>query len=205
MTVTEQTLFRVSLAVRLQDDFSREAYLVDKTRVFIKEDGRTALQNPSRHHVFTGVPQTNVTIRTENRFYFPKETGVNIPGLDPRTPLVAVTMKPNYLYPFPSTSTLGRGIILDPGNVPVEKAQVSIAGSTVTNESEADGRFVLYWGPLEENDIAVVGKHRCLKIGGVTAIDLNVNHPAFQPKTLTIGTIVEGELKLLTTPIVLNP
>jgi len=205
MTATEQTLFRASFAVRLRDDFSGEAYLVDTTKVFIMEDGRTALQNPSRFHVFTGVTMTNVTIRVENKFYFPQETGVNIPGLDTRNPVAAVTMKPNYLYPFPATSTLVRGVVLGPGNSPVENAQVSIAGSTVTNASEADGRFVLYLGPLEEKDIAVVGNRRFLKIGGVTAIDLNVTHPAFQPKTAAIGTIPEGGLKLLTTPIVLNP
>ncbi len=205
MTITEQFLCRVSFAVRLRDDFSGQSYLEDAARVFIKENGKAALQNPSRYQVFMGITETNVTIRVENKYYFPEEASVDISTLDPRNPVTAVTMKPNCLYPFPPASTLARGAILDTGNNPVEGAQVSVAGSTVTNASEVDGRFVLYWGPLEENDISVVSSRRYLKIGGSTTIRLNVTHPSFQPKTVTVGTMVEGELKLLTTPIILTP
>ena len=81
----------------------------------------------------------------------------------------------------------------------------TVAGATVMNKSEADGRFVLYWGPLEEGDISVASSRRYLKIGGSTTIRLNVTHPSFQLKTVTVGTMVEGELKLLTTPIILTP
>ncbi len=205
MTITERALSRVSFAVRLLDDFSGLPYLVDMTTVFIKENGRAALQNPSGYLVFTDLTETNVTIRVDNKYYFPKEASVNIPTLNSRNPVTAVTMKPNYLYPFSPASTLVRGVILDTGNNPVEGAQVSVAGNTVTNASETDGRFVLYWGPLEEDDISVVSNHRYLKIGGSTMIQLNVSHPSFQPKTMIIGTMVEGESKLLTTPIILQP
>lgn len=205
MTVTEQTLFRVSFAVQLRDDFSGWPSLIDETNVFIKESGQKALQNPSGYSVFTGVTETKVTIRIENKYYFPEEANVDIPTLDPRNPVAFMTMKPNCLYPFPEASTLMRGVVLDTGNHPVKGAAVSAAGSAVTNLSEADGRFVLYWGPLQEDDISVVNHRRYLKIGGGTTIQINVHHPSFQPKTLPIGTMVEGELTLLTTAIVLNP
>jgi hypothetical protein len=205
VTIREQRLLRVSFAVRLQDDFSGEPYLVPGSKVRIEENGRIAFENPSLYQVFTGVSETQVTIRVENKYYFPKRVSVNLPGLDARNPVVNVTMKPNCLYLFPPGTTLVRGLILDSGSHPAEGAQVSAAGSTVTNESGADGRFVLYWRPLEEDDVAVVNHHRHLKIGGGTSIQLNVSHPAFQPKTVTIGTVVEGELKLLTAPVILNP
>jgi hypothetical protein len=205
MTITEQTLTRVSFAVRLEDDFSGRGHLVHGTKVHIEENGRMAFENPSMYQVFTGVLETNVTIQVENKYYFPKRVSVDIPGLDARNPVVKVTMKPNCLYPFPAGSTLVRGVILDAGSHGAEGAQVSVAGSTVTNESGGDGRFVLYWRPLEEDDVAVVNNHRHLKIGGGTTIQLNVSHAAFAPKTVIIGTVVEGELKLLTAPIILNP
>lgn len=205
MTITERALSRLSFAVRLLDGFSGQPCLIDATKVFIKENGKMALQNPSGYQVFRGVTETKVTICVENKYYFTKETSVNIPTLDSRNPVAVVTMKPNYLYPFPPASTLVRGVILGQGNNPVAGAQVSVAGSAVTNESEADGRFVLYWGPLEEDDISVVNHQRHLKIGGSTTIQLNVSHPSFQSKTIVIGTMAEGELKLLTTPIILSP
>ena len=205
MTITEQSILRISFAVRLLDDFSGQPYLIDATKVFIKENSQTAFQNPSGYQVFMGVTETDVTIRIENKYYFTKEMSVHIPSLNSRNPVTVVTMKPNYRYLFPTASTLVRGVILDQGNNPVAGAQVSVAQSAVMNESEADGRFVLYWGPLEEDDISVVNHHRHLKIGASTTIQLNVSHPSFQPKTIAIGTMAEGELKLLATPIILSP
>ena len=205
MTITEQSILRISFAVRLLDDFSGQAHLIDATKVFIKENSQTAFQNPSGYQVFMGMTETDVTIRIENKYYFTKEMSVHIPSLNSRNPVTVVTMKPNYRYLFPTASTLVRGVILDQGNNPVAGAQVSVAQSAVMNESEADGRFVLYWGPLEEDDISVVNHHRHLKIGASTTIQLNVSHPSFQPKTIAIGTMAEGELKLLATPIILSP
>lgn len=205
MTITEQTLSRVSFAVKLLDDFSGTPYLVDATTVFIKETGTTTLQNPSGYQVFTDVTETQVTIRIENKYYAPEEVDIDISTLDPRNPVTTVTMKPNYLYPFPPSSTLVRGKILNAANNPIEGAEVTVVGDTVMNRSGVDGRFVLYWGPLEEDDISVVNNHRYLKIGGSTTIQSNVRHPSFQSKTITVGTITERELKLLTTPIVLTP
>jgi len=204
MTITEQSILRISFAVRLLDDFSGQPYLIDATKVFIKENSQTAFQNPSGYQVFMGVTETDVTIRIENKYYFTKEMSVHIPSLNSRNPVTVVTMKPNYRYLFPTASTLVRGVILDQGNKPVAGAQVSVVGQAVTNESEADGRFVVYWGPLEEDDISVVNHHRYLKIGGSTTVQLNVSHPSFQPKTSIIGTMAEGELKLLATPIILS-
>jgi hypothetical protein len=205
VALTEQRLSRVSFVVRLQDDFSGEPCLVNGSTVRIQENGRVAFENPSRFHVFTAVPETHVTIRVENRYYFPETVSVNIAGLDGRNPVVKVPMKPNGLYPFPDGSTLVRGLVLDPARQGLEGAKVSVVGSAVANQSEADGRFVLYWRPLEEEDVAVVNGHRFLKIGGGTSIRLNVSHPAFQLKTVTIGTVGEGDLKMVAAPVILNP
>ncbi len=202
--VTEQTLLQASFAVWLQDDLSGQASLVDTTQITIKENGRWALRNPSGYYVFTQMPETTVTVRVETKYYVLREVSVNIPALNARNPVVAVTMKPNSLYPFPTGTTLVRGIVVDAGAHPLSGATVSVAGSAVTNTSEADGRFVLYWGPLLEDDISMVSNQRLLSVGGTTVIQLNVSHPPYLPETVTLGTLVEGDLKLMTTPVVLN-
>jgi hypothetical protein len=152
------------------------------------------------------LPDTSVTVRIENKHYFPKEVAVSIPALDARNPVTAQTMKPNCLYPFPEATTQVRGVIHDPAHLPVQGAEVSVVGATaIANQSEADGRFVLFWGPLDEDHISIVNHRRLLTIGSSTTINLNVSHPSFQPAEVSIGIVVEGELKLLTTPIVMNP
>jgi hypothetical protein len=205
MTIVEQISSRMSLAVRVVDDFSKLSSLAGATQVFITETGKTALQTPSGYYVFRSLSETHVTIRIDNKYYFPKEVAIDISALDPNRPVTTHTMTPGYLYPFPPATTLLRGLVVDGASHPVEGAHVSVTGTTVANESGGDGRFVLYWGPVGEDDISIVNHRRLLKIANSTTIALHVTHPSFQPKDVTIGTMVEGELTLLTTPIVMNP
>lgn len=205
MAVVEQFIRAVSFAVQLQDDFARKGFLAGKTKVFIKETGATAGENPSRYHVFTDLSGTSFTVRVENQYYFDQEVSVSIPVLDRRNPVVAVTMKPKYLYPFPDASTLVRGVVVGPGTTPVEGATVTVVGSSVANKSEQDGRFVLYFGPLTEDNVVVTGTHRYVKAGAGSTLRIKVEHPLYAPQTVTIGTIDEGTTKLLTTPITLSP
>ena len=205
MAVVERFIRTVSFAVRLQDDFSRQALLEGRTKVSIRGSNATAVENPSRYHVFTDLTGTAFTVRVENPYYFDREVSVSIPALDPRNPVVAVTMKPKYRYPFPATGTLIRGVVVGPGGIPVNEAAVNVVGGSITNQSEQDGRFVLYFGPLTEDNIAVTGTHRYVKVGASTTLKIRVTHPSYAPKTVTIGTIEEGTTKLLTTPITLSP
>ena len=205
MTITERALSRVSLAVRLLDDFSGRPSLVGATRVFIIGSGRTAVQKSGGYYVFMDLANTNVTIRIENPHYFPAEAAIDIAALDPRNPVVVRTMKPGDLYPFPTGTTLVRGVIRNPADHPVQGAHVSVTGAVVASESGDDGRFVLAWGPLDEDDISVVNHRRLVKVGNSTTINLGVTHPSFQPAAVSIGTVVEAELKILVSPIVMNP
>lgn len=205
MAVVERFIRTVAFAVRLHDDFFRQGFLSGQTKVFLSGSGVTAVENPSRYHVFTDLIGTAFTVRVENAYYFNQEVSVSIPALDPRNPVVSVTMKPKYLYPFPAGSTLIRGAAVGPGGTPVEGAAISVVGSSVTNKSEQDGRFVLYFGPLTEDNIAVTGTRRYVKIGVSTTLQIRVVHPSYAPKTVTIGTVEEATTKLLTTPITLSP
>lgn len=201
----EQFVTKISFAVLLQDDFCKQGFLVDRTRVLLRESGQEATENSSRYYVFVDLSGTNYTLAVENNYYFKKEVSVSIPGLDPRNPIVAVMMKPNFRYPFPAAATLIRGRIADSVGTPIGDAAVSVVGSTVSNASGPEGRFVLYFGPLTEDDIVVSGTHRNVKVGGSTALEVRVQHPSYANKIVAIGTVAEGSTKLLQTPITLTP
>ena len=205
MAVVERFIRTVSFAVRLQDDFSRQGFLAGRTKVFLKGSGAMAVENPSRHHVFTDLSGTAFTMRVENQYYFDQELSVNTLALDRRNPVVGVTMKPKYLYPFPAASTLIRGVVIGPGSDPIDGAGVTVVGGSVNNKSEQDGRFVLYFPPLIEDDIEVTDTLRFVKVDGDTSLRIKVEHPSYAPKTVTIDTVEEGMTKLLTTPITLSP
>ena len=205
MTVTEWSITRVSFAVRLIDDFTTQPSLIGSTEVFITGTGEIATSKPTDYHLFTNLTATNVTVRIENKHYAPKEVAVNIPALEARNPVTVQTLKPSVLYPFPPGSTLVRGIVVDAAQRPIQGAHVSVTGAALANDSGEDGRFVLYWRPLDEDDISVVNHRRLVKVGNSTTIDLSVSHPSFQTTNVTIGIVVEAELKLLSTPIVMNP
>jgi hypothetical protein len=201
----EQFVTRISFAVLLQDDFCKHGFLVDRTRIFLREGGHEATENLSKYYVFVNLNGANYTLTVENKYYFEKEVSVSIAGLDPRNPIVAVTMKPNSLYPFPAAATLIRGSITGSAGTPVGDAAVSVVGSTVSNTSEPGGRFVLYFGPLTEDDIVASGNHRHVKVGASTALKIRVQHPSYADRIVTIGTVDEGSTKLLGTPITLTP
>ena len=205
MAAADRTGSSVSFVVQVLDDLTGRAALAGATDVFITETGQRPIRTPSGFYVFTGPTATQVTVRIENKYYFPKQAAVDITTLDSRNPVTTQTVKPGYLYPFPAASTLVRGLVRDAANHPVPGAQISVTGATVGNESETDGRFVLYWGPLGEDDISVVNTRRLVTIANSTTISLQVSHPSFQPQTVNIGTVPEGELTLLTTPIILSP
>lgn len=201
----EQRRVRVSFAVRLIDDYTKQSGLVGDTVVRIVGNGRAGFQNASKYHVFTDVRETNVTVRVENPYYHSRDVAVNIVTLNPRNPVVVVTLSPNTLYPFPAGSTIVRGSVIDTGSNPIEGATVSAIGGTVTVRSGARGGFALYWGPLKEDDVEIVGGRRELTIGGSTTIRLRASHPSFQTKDVIIGKVREGELTLVGSPVQLNP
>jgi hypothetical protein len=205
MVAVEHRAANVSFAVRLLDDYSKLPLLVGRTSVRERDVGAVAIQNPSGYYVFTDLVGTSFTVRVENACYFGQEISVQIPSLDPRNPVVAATMKPKYLYPFPAASTLIRGTVIDQVGGPVEGARVTVVGSSVRNDTEADGRFVLYFGPVTEDDVVVSGTHRYVKVGSSTTLRVRVRHPSYATKTTTIGTVEESSTKLLTAPITLTP
>lgn len=201
LAVSEHNL---SFAVNLYDDFSRQGFLIGQTKVFLKEKDMEAFRNPSGYFIFMDLIGERFTLRIENKNYFDKEIEVVMGDLDPKYPVVNVTLKPCCLYPFPRGSTSIRGRLLDNDGSPISDASINIFQETISNQSESDGRFVLYFGPLTEDDLKIQNSRRYVEVQNSTVIKLRAEHPDYKAKTLAIGEIEEGETKLLTEPILLD-
>jgi len=206
MTIAEQFIIRTTFSLRLSDDFSKQRFLVGTTDVFLKESKLKPIENQDKYYVYINQAGTVFTARVENKYYFDKEVNVNISGLDPRNPVVPVVIKPNYLYPYPSAATLIRGKIVDTAGKAVEGATASIVNSvTVSNQSDAAGRVVLYFGPLTEETSFLESGVRYVFIAGSTTIKMRITHPNYYTKNVTLGKIAEGGTKLLSAPVTLTP
>lgn len=203
--ILKETLkYSLSFAVALQDDFSKQGFLVGKTRVFLKGKGRDAFKNPSGYYIFLDLTEDSFVVKIENKGYFDKEIEVIVEDLNPKHPVVNTTMIPNYLYPFPTGSTLIRGKVLDNQGIPIPYASIQLVDSNITNHSETDGRFVLYFGPLTEDDIKIGDNHRYVVIREETNFMLKVEHPDYKTKIVEIDKIEEGKTKLLAEPVLLD-
>jgi hypothetical protein len=203
MVNTDQFERKVSLALHLRDDFSKEWGLVGSTRAYVAETGISGLEKAGGYQVFSDLTGPIITVRVENRYYFASELIIDLSNLDPRLPVVPLTMQPNYSYPFPSGSSLILGIVLDQNGLALGDVVITVEGTTVTNKSRSDGRFVLYFGQLTEDDITVSAAHRYITVGGNDVLKIIVEHPSYTTGTVTVGRVEEGSAKLLTMPVTL--
>ncbi len=70
----------------------------------------------------------------------------------PENLIIRVRLKPNPLYPFPSSATLVRGSIHDTDGNPLSKAIVEVAGGILTTRTAKNGDFVLYFPASQEDE-----------------------------------------------------
>jgi hypothetical protein len=78
---------------------------------------------------------------------------------DPTTKL----LKPKPSYPFPPGATLIRGKVYDSAGEAISGAKVRVRGKDVENKTTEEGEFVLYFGPLTEEEIIRVDGKRFVK------------------------------------------
>lgn len=191
----------LAFALSLVDHFSGQPGLVGETTATAREAPKAALCNPSGYYLFLGLTGTHFTVEIRNPLYLDKDVLVDIGALNPRSPLVTVVLFPRYLYPFPAGSTLIVGRVTDGGLQPLSGAAVTVVGSTVINQSDRDGRFVLYFTSLTDDDVQIQDGRRCIAVSGSTTLRLQATKANYQSTTVTIGTVEEGLTKLVRDPI----
>ena len=200
---TRQTA--LSFALSLVDHFTGSTGLLGETTVKVVDADRTGRLNPSGYYVFMGLSGSAFTVQIRNAYYLDHDLAVDIGALDPRLPLATAVLHPRYLYPFPAGSTLITGRVVDDSQQPLAGADVTVVNSAVGNRSDPDGRFVLYFTGLTDDDIQVQNGRHLIEVNGSTTLQLEVQHSGYEVQGVTIDALEEASIKLVRDPIVMVP
>jgi len=185
-TFIEEITTTLSLTVSLHDDFASNRRPIGKIKVSLKELERQAIQNLSGYYIFTDVEDGAYTIQVTSDYYFDAEEEVMLPLLDPKKPVVDITLKPMPFYPFPPGATLIKGMVKDLEEKPISGAKVKVLNKAIENQTTGKGEFVLYFTGLTEEDIIKVNKKRFVKGDGNQNMILEVTHPDYRRKRVQI-------------------
>jgi hypothetical protein len=120
----EQTINRLSMAVRLIDDYTAIAMPIGHVNVFIRDLNLRAFKNASAYYLFIDLPTGTYNLVVDADYYFAAEQAVDTATLDPTSPIVDVTLTPQGTYPFPAGATLIRGVVREAGGEAIQGASV---------------------------------------------------------------------------------
>jgi len=193
---------RPQLLFSLLDDFTGRAP-IGKLRVLLKEQTVKIVKNISGYYLFTGIYGDVVHVLVKSTYYFAAEEEVNLSQLDPKQPLVTIRLQPMPCYPFPSGTTLIKGIVKDSQGNLLPGAIVSIEGTTMRIETNNRGEFVCSIVGLREEDIVIKKGKRIINVGKSSAISLLANYRSMKGK-VRIEDVVEGKVTKLESPIILK-
>jgi hypothetical protein len=175
--ILESSITRLSLAVYLQDKFSR-AGTVGRTEVQIQGLKKRPVQNPSLYYLFLDLPPGDYSLQVRSDYYFDRDVGpVTIGTQGLKDPLV-IELLPLPSYPFPPGETLVRGILKDSSQNPVPDARLSWNNGKVESMTTGIGEFVIYFTDLTEEDIiedAAKGK-KFVKGDQDSTLNINVEY-----------------------------
>jgi hypothetical protein len=194
MTALETLRTRLSLAVRVRDDFTDQD--ARGTIAVTVTGNRSAIRNLSGYYLFLDLDAGPTTVDIVSSQYLPASHATSIPLADPLDPVLEEVLLPRWTYPFPAGTTRVTGLVKDAAGAGVAGADVSGLGRPT--RSDADGRFVAYFRALGEDDIEVVvaatSRRRLVKAGdGTTTFQLTLAHPTFQALIVSVADLEEGE------------
>ncbi len=143
----------LTFAVLLTDEYTQEAP-VGGVQVRLKERGVKATENLSGYFLFMDLAPGIYAILVESDHYFSAEKSVDTSTLDAKNPVVQMVLKPNPRYPFPAGATLLRGVVTNAA--PVNAADVSVIGKTITTVTDERGEFVLHFRGIKTEALTIV-------------------------------------------------
>jgi hypothetical protein len=199
---------RLSFAVALIDEYTGKRPIGD-VRVFIQDQNLKALKNLSGYFFFLDLLDGTYQVQVESEHYFERQITVNVPEPDPLNPVESITLMPTPSYPFPSGSTLIRGMVQDSDGNPVSEATVRVEGieKEVNNTTTDKGEFVLYITALTEDDIIIVideeKSKRFVKGNSDKIIHLRATHDS-KTGTFDLPSAEEGKTTSLGSPIIIS-
>lgn len=181
--LAERIITKLSLAALPIDDFTGRQ-TIGEIKLTLGE--KEATKNPSGYYVFLDLPPGNYKLKTQTQYYFDQEVDKTLPISISDGPSVPLILKPNPCYPFPERATLIRGTVKDIDGTPVSEAAVRIVGKEMESRTTEKGEFVLYFKTLKEQDIIKVNKKRYMKGDGDKELQLQVTHPNYDIKMVSV-------------------
>ncbi|MCP5107167.1 MAG: carboxypeptidase regulatory-like domain-containing protein [bacterium] len=191
----------VTFAVNLTDAYTGKRPL-GPVKVALQHPDIKYIKNPSGYYVFVNIPKTVYKVTVESDFYLlKKDVLVKTALLDPLHPVLDIVLDPIPSYPFPTGTTLIRGVVFQADKTPVPGAAVRVkdpvlgglSNSAATTEK---GEFVLYFKGLSEDNIKKVDGKRFLKAGSGTAVSLEIKKKN-KKKTAVLQKVAEGQTTVL--------
>ena len=172
---------RLSLAVRLKDDYTEEKP-AGHIKVVDMEENIKAIKNRSGYYIFTDLAAGNHKISIISGIYFSQELTVNTSLLNPKDPVIDIILKPVPCYPFPSNATLIRGVISNPDPNMISKLKIKAIEPKLETTTDENGEFVLYFKNIKNKKITVeIRKNNLSK---------SVNTNLEEGKTRSLGKII---------------
>ncbi len=168
-------LFRASFTVFPQDRFNPQSRLRGNLKVILEQDQKQGIPNLSGYYNFTDMPDRSYTVCIESEFYHRKKFTVHLdrdssppPSNSPPCAgvvdqsdkdlecriykgvvVITVHLQPKPNYPFPSATSLIRGMVFDKNNNPLPAAKVQVVGSELENLTTEKGEYVLFFTNLK--------------------------------------------------------
>ena len=191
MDFLERHSTKLAFAVLLVDDFSNREP-IGGVDVSLKDRKEKPVKNLSSYYLFLDLPDDSYTVQVRSDYYFDEELDTTA-ELDAKNSVLNITLKPKPSYPFPPGATLIRGKVYALGGEAVSGAKVRVKEKGVENKTTEKGEFVLYFGPLVEDEIIEVDGKRFVKGDEDKIIHLEVE---YEGVTKTMGLEV-GEGKTI--------
>ena len=160
---TEATLQDIS-GLRDRDvlEFDNESNPPERRMIFLDSDPTT-----NKIH-WEGDPRGGL------EYDYGEDAKIRLPV--PENLVIRMMLKPKPSYPFPPGATLIRGKVYDSAGEVVSGAKVRVRGKDVENKTTKKGEFVLYFGPLTEDEIIIEGGKRFVKGNGDKTLHLEVEY-----------------------------
>ncbi len=204
---SERELLReTALVVILTDGFSGGPPSPE-SRVIIGDSRFQAIRNLSGFHVFTRTPWGETfEVRVYCDDFFPGSltlTPEDIAKLDPKNPVVKMTLEPLPSYPFPGGTTLVRGMVKNSAGRPIAGARLETVGKYPGTQTTQKGEFALFFTGITEDDILIEQTKKMLAFDGKTELTIKVEKDT-KTMTYTVPSIPEGETTVLPGPLLLD-
>lgn len=193
---------KLSMAVSLIDDYTGKRP-TGWVKVFLEGEDLKSIKNPGGYYLFINLPGNEYQVHVEAEHYFNEDKTVKLSDLDPLNPVVQVKLNPRPSYPFPSGTTLIRGMVCDVDENPVPGVKVEVLEKNVINITTEKGEFVLYFKGLTEDNIKKEGGKRFVKVDSNTTVSLEAAWDSKKGSS-NLEKVEEGQTTVLEEPIILR-